>query len=333
MDAAILIARLVLAAVLGVAGVAKLLRPSQSREAVAAFGVPAALVPAAALAVPVAEIVVAVALIPSVTAEAAAIAAFLLLAAFTLGVGVNLARGRAPACGCFGAVSAGPIGPGTIARNLVLMALAAFVAVGEAAGGGSSLGGWFVGLSTAGKAGVLFGLALVVAVAIPVIVARTEPAPAASDEDDDEEWGGLPVGQVAPAFLLSDTTGSKVSLESLLTRGSPVLLVFAAPSCGACAALLPDVAAWERDLDGRLTVVVVSSEGDAAREAAREHGLRAVLADDGRSVAGAYRTIGTPSAVAVGVDGRIATETAHGADEIHSLVDREQWKVVPPVAG
>jgi len=333
MNAAILIARLILAAVLAVAGIAKLLRPSASREAMSAFGVPAALVPAAAVVVPVAEIAVAVALIPAVTAEAAAVVAFLMLAAFTLGVGVNLARGRTPACGCFGAVSAGPIGPGTIARNLVLMVLAAFVAVGEAAGAGASLGAWFADLSTAGKAGVLFAAALVVAIAIPILIARIEPAPSVTPEEDDEDWGGLPVGQEAPGFLLPDVTGSEVSLGSLLARGRPLLLVFAAPSCGSCAALMPDVAAWERDLDGRLTVVVVSSEGTAARTAAREHGLRAVLADDSRSVADSYRTIGTPAAVAIGVDGRVATETAHGPEEIHNLMDREQWRVVPPVAG
>lgn len=332
MDAAVLIARLVLAGVLGAAGLAKLLRPSASREAMTAFGIPGPLVPALAVAVPVAEIIVAVALVPATTAGAAAVAAFLLLAAFTLGVGLNLARGRSPACGCFGAVSDRPIGRGTMARNLALMALAALVAVGEAAGNEASLGAWFAGLSPAGKAGLLFAVALVVAIAIPVLIARTE-SPRTVLEEDDEDWGGLPVGQPAPAFEARDVAGSAVSLESLLAKGKPVLLVFAAPSCQSCAALMPDVAAWERELEGELTVAVVSSDGDAGEAAAREHGLKAVLADDRRDVAGAYRTVGTPAAVAVGVDGRIATETAHGADEIHELVDREQWKVVPPVAG
>ena len=333
MDAAVLIARLILAAVLAAAGLAKLLRPSASREAMAAFGVSASLAPVAAVAVPVAEIVVAVTLVPASTSETAAAVAFLMLAAFTVAVGVNLARGRAPACGCIGAVSAEPIGPGTIVRNLVLMGLAAFVVAGEQAGAGVSLGRWFAGLSTGGKAGALFGVALVVAIAIPVLVARSDPSPTAPEEDD-EEWGGLPVGQEAPAFRLREVRGTDVvSLASLLAAGRPVLLVFAAPNCRSCAALLPDVAAWERDLGGELTVAVVSANADDGAEKAREHGLGVVLADDDRIVADAYRTIGTPAAAVVGVDGRISTDTAHGPEEIHRLMDRELWKVVPPVTG
>jgi len=344
MDAAVLIARLILAAVLGIAGIAKLLRPSASRDAMRAFGVPAAVVPVVAVLVPALELIVAGALVPAVTAGAAAVVAFLMLAAFTLAVGINLARGRAPACGCFGVVSSNPIGPRTIARNLVLMALAAFVAVGEAAGRGAGLGPWFGGLTTAGKAGVLFAAALVVAIAIPVIAARAESETLEPPDDDlsryvddeededDEEWG-LPVGQPAPPFQLLDVAGAAVTLASLLSVGRPVLLVFAAPSCQSCAALMPDVAAWERDLDGALTVAVVSSDATAGEGAAHEYGLRAVLADTRREVADAYRTVGTPAAVVVGVDGRVATDTAHGADEIHSLMDRELWKVVPPVTG
>jgi len=334
MDAAVLIARVVLAAVLGAAGVAKLLRPKASRASMAAFGIPPALAGAAAVAIPVAEVAVAVLLVPANTAEAAAIAAFLMLAAFTLGVGANLVRGRAPACGCFGAVSSGPIGPATIVRNLALMALAAFVAVGEAAGEGASLGAWFSGLTTAGKAGVLFAAALAVAVAVPVLAVRSEGEPPIDpDEDDDDDWGGLPVGDEAPAFTLRDARGSEVTLASLLAPGRPVLLVFAAPSCQSCAALLPEVAAWEGDLDDELAVAVVSSDAEAGRAAAHEHGLGTVLEDGARDVAEAYRTIGTPAAVVVGVDGRIATDTAHGADEIHALIDRELWKVVPPLTG
>ncbi|HXY71745.1 MAG TPA: MauE/DoxX family redox-associated membrane protein [Actinomycetota bacterium] len=337
MDAAVLVARLVLAAVLGVAGVAKLLHPKVSRASMASFGIPPALVGAAAAVIPLAEVAVAVLLVPATTAEAAAIAVFLMLAAFTLGVGVNLVRGRTPACGCFGAVSSQPIGPATVVRNLALMALAAFVALGEAADEGASLGAWFSGLTTVEKAGALFAAALVVAVTVPVLVVRSEVEPRADpdadDEEEDEDWDGLPIGDGAPPFTLRDVGGSEVTLASLLAPGRPVLLVFAAPSCQSCAALLPDVAAWERDLAGELAVAVVSSDAEAGRTAADEHGLRTVLEDGARDVAEAYRTLGTPAAVVVGVDGRIATETAHGADEIHALVDREQWRVFPPLTG
>ena len=54
----------------------------------------------------------------------------LVLLAFTGLLILNLARGRRPPCACFGASSRRPIGPGSLVRNLVLLALAviAFVA-------------------------------------------------------------------------------------------------------------------------------------------------------------------------------------------------------------
>jgi hypothetical protein len=47
-----------------------------------------------------------------------------LLAAFTVLLVVRLAQGRRPPCACFGTRSARPIGPGSVVRNLVLIALA-----------------------------------------------------------------------------------------------------------------------------------------------------------------------------------------------------------------
>lgn len=46
-----------------------------------------------------------------------------------------------------------------------------------------------------------------------------------TQEQDPEEKTGLPLGHVAPAFILPDQNGNKVSLESLLKKG-PVAVVF-----------------------------------------------------------------------------------------------------------
>ena len=53
----------------------------------------------------------------------------LLLTAFTVLILVQLARGRRPRCACFGAWSARPLGPGHVARNGGLLALAALIVV------------------------------------------------------------------------------------------------------------------------------------------------------------------------------------------------------------
>jgi uncharacterized membrane protein YphA (DoxX/SURF4 family) len=68
MDAALLIARLVLAAVFSLAGVAKLSDLKGSRRAIIDFGVPSAIAAPLGLLLPVAELGVAATLLPATTA-------------------------------------------------------------------------------------------------------------------------------------------------------------------------------------------------------------------------------------------------------------------------
>jgi hypothetical protein len=51
-----------------------------------------------------------------------------LIGGFTVLIGVRLAQGRRPPCACFGRMSTRPIGPGTLVRNIVLLALAVVAA-------------------------------------------------------------------------------------------------------------------------------------------------------------------------------------------------------------
>ncbi|MBI5614921.1 MAG: methylamine utilization protein MauE [Gammaproteobacteria bacterium] len=86
---------------------------------------PAALIPAAALAIPCAETFTALGLLAPATRPYAAGAAAALFLVFSLGIAVNLARGRdAIDCGCGGAGGDQPISWWLVARNLVLVALA-----------------------------------------------------------------------------------------------------------------------------------------------------------------------------------------------------------------
>ena len=76
------------------------------------------------------EMLLGAVLVSGLARPAAAALAGLVLLVFTGLLIVNLARGRRPPCACFGASSRRPIGPGSLVRNLVLLALAviAFVA-------------------------------------------------------------------------------------------------------------------------------------------------------------------------------------------------------------
>src|SRR2546422_5952854 len=124
MGLALLIARILLTGVFVVAGLAKLADLAGSRQAVKDFGVPAPLATPFGLLLPFAELAVAVALIPTVSAWWGALGALALPLLFVGGIGSNLARGRQPECHCFGQLHSAPAGWSTLIRNLVLAAVA-----------------------------------------------------------------------------------------------------------------------------------------------------------------------------------------------------------------
>jgi peroxiredoxin len=132
---------------------------------------------------------------------------------------------------------------------------------------------------------------------------------------------GLTIGSPAPEFSLDDVHGESITLAALRAASLPVMLIFSDPSCGPCSALMPDVATWQRDHGGRLTIAVVSrGELAANRATAAEHGLTLVLLQKDREVASAYRYPGTPSAVLVGADGTIASAVRGGAEGVRALL-------------
>lgn len=117
--------RLFLGTVFVVAAVAKLIdRPAFARSA-AALGVPAP----GPTVVPWLELALGVALAVQDLALIGALGAFMLLLAMTVLLQVNLRRGNAPECNCFGQLRPAPISGRSVARNVALAALAAFVVV------------------------------------------------------------------------------------------------------------------------------------------------------------------------------------------------------------
>src|SRR6266568_2032347 len=127
MDLVLLLARLLLAVVFILAGLAKLADRAGSRKALLDFGVPAKFVAPFAVLLPLAELAVAVALIPTVSAWWGAIGALALLLLFVAVIGYNLAHGRTPDCHCFGQLHSAPAGWSTLSRNLVLAGIAGLV--------------------------------------------------------------------------------------------------------------------------------------------------------------------------------------------------------------
>ena len=143
---------------------------------------------------------------------------------------------------------------------------------------------------------------------------------------------GLAVGAPAPDFELPAADGRRVSLRALLGRGLPVLLVFSAPGCGHCQALLPQVAGWQHQHRDRLTVALATRR-PAGQNAAtpQTHGLRDVLVQANREIAGAYQVNGTPSAVLIAASGKIASPLAAGAQAITQLIHSATTSGLPAV--
>src|ERR1051325_1166089 len=147
MQTLLLSARLLLACVFGVAGAAKLADRAGSRQALIDFGVPRILAPTLEVLLPLAELVVAVALLPVASARYGALGALSLLLLFVFGIALNLARGRTPDCHCFGQLSSAPVGRATLVRNLALAAVAGSVVWYGWNNAGLSVVSWFVDLT------------------------------------------------------------------------------------------------------------------------------------------------------------------------------------------
>jgi len=346
MGLALVIARVGLACVFVVAGVAKLADLAGSRRAVADFGVPERFAGAAGWLLPVGELAVAAALVPAGSAHFGALGAAVLLVSFVAAIGNALARGRAPDCHCFGQVHSAPAGWPTLARNAGLLAVAGFVAIAGWNGGGDSATHWLGRMSAGWLAAIGVGVLLVAVIGFLAwfslqllgqngrIFARLEAIEAAiggSMELAGAEaegalgeglaGGGLAVGSVAPEFTLPSVDGEPVSLGSLLAARTPLLLVFSDSGCGPCEALMPEMAGWQSEHASRLAVALVAS-GDAPRNRAKaaEYGVQRMLLQSEREVSEAYQASGTPMALVVGADGLIKSPTVGGAEAIQALV-------------
>jgi peroxiredoxin/uncharacterized membrane protein YphA (DoxX/SURF4 family) len=349
METALLIARLLLAVVFVVAGATKLADRDGSRRGLTDFGVPPALATPFAILLPLAELAVAISLIPRATAWWGALGALSLLLLFVVGIGANLARGRTPDCHCFGQLHSAPAGWSTLARNGALAALAGFVLWVGYDGVGPSAVNWLGALSAAQLAGFIVGLVLLglvgaqgwflvhllrqhgrLLVRVDALEERLASggaalSPEASSENGAQEEArppeGLPVGSQAPGFTLSGLHGETLTLDSLRTSGKPVMLLFTDPDCGPCNALLPEIGQWQAEHAAKLTLALVS-RGDPGdnRTKASEHGLTSVLVQQDWEVSQAYQVNGTPSAVLVRPDGTIGGPVAGGAEAISALV-------------
>jgi len=314
--------RLGLSVVFGVAGVAKLLDQRGTREAVANFGASVSWSRSLALLLPLAEIAIALGLLFSSTAWSSALAALLLLGLFIAAIGVNLSRGRAPECHCFGQLYSRPLGWPTLVRNIVFAVCAVFVLwQGPLAIQASTL-------LLSDKLVVGPYLPLVVFISMAILVAtviyfkRTRAKKKEGSHNHPSPMlPGLPLGTDAPAFQLPAYRRDQTSLAELLEPGKPVLLIFSNPNCGPCAALFGELAQWQRTYPEQVTIAVLT-QGTLKENFVNiaRNDLRNILFQNQREIAEQYQCLATPTGVLVSPDGLIASHPAPGADKIRDLI-------------
>jgi thiol-disulfide isomerase/thioredoxin len=318
----LVVLRLGLSVVFGVAGVAKVLDQRGTREAVTNFGAPASWSAPLALLLPLAEMAVALGLLFSATAWGSALSALLLLGLFIAAIGINLSRGRAPECHCFGQLYSRPLGWPTLVRNIVFAVCAGFVVwQGQQAIQASTL---LLSEKLGGRQYfplvAFIGMAIVVASVIYFQRARAKKA-GSSHKHPAPDLQGLPLGAVAPAFQLPAYHREHTSLGELLDPGKPVLLIFSNPNCGPCAALFGELAQWQRTYPDQVTIAVIT-QGTIKENFVNiaRNDLRNILFQNQREIAEQYQCLATPTGVLVSPDGGIASTPAAGADKIRDLI-------------
>ncbi len=343
MDTVVMLVRVVLAGVFGLAAVTKLTDLPGSRVAMRSFGVPERLAAPVGIGLPIAELTLAVLLLPLATAWWAALAGLGLLLAFITGITYNLVQGRTPDCHCFGQVYSAPVGQSTLIRNGIFVALVLVLVLQGPNRQGSSLVEWLGDVSMAER--ILLVLVSLVLGALAAVgwltfhlmqqhgrlLIRIEALE--GDEGDvrpSVPEAGLPIGAIAPTFTLASLDGGGVTLEQLRQAGRPVALIFTDPKCGPCTVLMPEIGHWQQEHANDVTLALLSRgtvEANAAK--AREHGLTNVLVQRGWEISEAYESLATPSAVLIRPDGTIGSRAALGAEAIRALITSATTKSMP----
>jgi methylamine dehydrogenase accessory protein MauD len=144
------------------------------------------------------------------------------------------------------------------------------------------------------------------------------PMPAAAQNGNGS--GTVTAGQPAPDFNLPNLAGKQVKLADL--KGSETMLLFWNTGCGFCKQMLDDLKVWERQRTPDRPKIVVFSSGPT--EEIRALGLDStVIPDPSFTYGPRFGANGTPMAVLIDAQGRVASSVAAGAPSVLSLARGE----------
>ncbi len=309
---AFVLAPAAVAVVLFVSGWAKVGDVTGTRLAFIAMKVPASLTrPGPVRALPFVELALGVALLVTWGRVLGVIGAAttLLFLAYVAVVARVLRSGDSVECHCFGTLGDDRVTASTLARNVVLVVLAALAS-----------GFGFAGSGVVPAAGDLDGpdrwwpvMAVLVALVAVLVVRR---APAVEEEPEDDELADY-LRQPVPIGVLENRAGERVQLRYLAYE-RPQLLVFMSTSCGACDL----VAEWLPDFARRLEVVEVCTVfTQQLADVPESMWAASTPYRDPDSAVTDLFTGARPAAVLFGADGMLAGGPVVGARDIEQFVD------------
>jgi hypothetical protein len=320
----VVLARLFVAATFIVSGVAKLITPAGTRQAVAELKAPAWMAAPVSWGLPVVELVLAGALLTGWTGRWAAASAAIFLAVVSVPVARAMLRGESPNCNCFGKLSRSGVSSRTLARNSALVLVAALGAAGSVnvadavRSNGPTLNlAYFLAAVSALEAWVIWHLVLQNR---RLVLSASRPEGEEGPGPTRRQPSPLPAGAPAPEFDLPCPEGGRRSLQDLLALGPEgAVLVFVAPGCAGCQPVIEHIATLSGP--GPVAIAVLARRGAAELSVLLgRDGATATVLECDAGVAAAYGVTVVPAAILVGTDGRTGVPMAVGPDDVVSLL-------------
>jgi thiol-disulfide isomerase/thioredoxin len=136
------------------------------------------------------------------------------------------------------------------------------------------------------------------------------------------------IGQLVPPVTLRDLDGAEVDLANWL--GQETILLFWSPSCGFCQRVLPELRGWERQRPAGVPRLLLISTGAAEANRAMEL-ASPVLLDDAFHTGRLFGAAGTPSAVLIDREGKVASGVAVGGPAVLALAGIKEARNEPTV--
>jgi thiol-disulfide isomerase/thioredoxin len=129
---------------------------------------------------------------------------------------------------------------------------------------------------------------------------------------------GPDLGSGSSRLPLPTMDGTFLSLDDF--RGQKTAVVFWNVTCGFCQRMLADLKEIEQEAGEKISQMLIVSQGDI--EANREQGLKSrMVIDDGFTMGKAFGANGTPSAIVLDEEGKVASSLAVGAEAVLNLLD------------